>query len=520
MKHIKKLLALVLALAICAAFALPAVAAENEFTLTINEPLPGHVYEVYQIYSGTVESVEAGQQPKLSNIAYGQNYVPTGHKEGEKLDDNALKDLSEKTDGRAFALELESKLTGKPFTTISNTATGEGATPIYQATVLGGYYLIKDISQETDPEDAYSQFIMQVVDNQTITPKNSTPTVDKKVEEKEVIGVNVNESLDFTLTATLDPDLDYGAYQTYKVQFNDTMSKGITFDEIKSVTITETDGEPITLMPNDYATSENLVKNAKGPMTWTLTIADLKTAADIDITKGVEIKVVYSGHLNEEAQFVNSESPGYSGTNKVSLTYSNEPDGSGEGTTPEKPVYLFSFGLDNFKYVTEDGEKVAKEGAGFTLYDNDGNVVPVYKDGSYYYVYDGKNLPTDFPNAMLVDKFQMVSDDKGHFDIRGLKEGTYTMKETKTPNGYNTCSDIEITIQAEYEEVDGVEQVKTLTITKDGGAASSTIEIENKKGSLLPSTGGIGTTIFYTVGAILVVGAGVLLFTKRRMSKG
>ncbi len=208
--------------------------------------------------------------------------------------------------------------------------------------------------------------------------------------------------------------------------------------------------------------------------------------------------------MNENAVIGEAGNP-----NTVNLTYSNNPNKGGEGDTgktPDDKNIVFTYKVVVNKV---DQDKKALTGATFTL----------------------SKVNADSTTKKIKDFTFSANDAKTVFTASGLDDGTYVLKETKTPSGYNTIEDQYFTISAEHDvkaddpklqslrgnKVDGT--TTEIAFTPNTTDGSLTTDVVNKKGSSLPSTGGIGTTIFYVIGSILVIGAGVLLVTRRRMNK-
>lgn len=530
MKHVKKLLSAVLVLVLALTMVLP-VAAEGEttYSITINNDKPNHTYEAYQIFTGDLH------EGVLSNIEWGSGVT------------DAAK--AEYGDASKTAETLTSAIEAKAFADALNKGEGEGDAHVdYLGTAAGtvtsttggsyvisdlapGYYLVKDKdgSMNGKQDDAYTAYILKVVENVTATPKSETPSVDKQVEDNKDDGSGnewredadhaINEPFQFKLTATLPADANFADYETYEVVFKDTMSAGVTFDGIASVVVKKTGAESGTTL-NDSQYVLDGVSAGDAGATWSLTINDIKSIIGAgNFTNGVTVEVIYDAHLNENAIKNNASVAGgttdNTNNNKVELEYSNNPNGSGHGKTPEDYVWVFTYEVDNTKVIggtevkDEDGnvttEATPLAGAGFRLYDSTGNT-------EIGLIFD-ENLDAYRPIKGDEEATEMTSaETTGKFNIVGLDAGTYILKETNTPDGYNTCADVTITIGANHQEqTSGSAVDMTLTDT-------STMEnqIENNKGTTLPGTGGIGTTIFYVVGGILVVGAAVLLIAKKR----
>lgn len=519
--------------------------AEDTYSITINNDNAGHTYEAYQIFKGSL-----GADDVLGNIEWGDNVNSSAEgfltaiqsiadKNGETPFTNldtasaiAAK-LGEKNDDATlaanFAQVIGSYLTGtaKATQATQSDADSDGKQEyVLDVTTAGaGYYLVKDqVDTQTGRDDSYTTFIMRVLGKSSATPKSAQPTVDKQVldEEADAEAGNtagwgesadhaINESFKFKLTATLDANANYDAYKTYKVVFHDTMSKGVTFESIESVKI----GDVVipvksTDKPDGYECSATAGLEGDGAKEWTLTIADLKKY-QADLTKGATVEVIYNAHLNESA-IVSSANGTELGTaaannNNVYLQYSNNPNVSGDsdlGKTPKDYVWVFTYKVDN-KKVDQDGNVLAD--AGFKLYDSTGKteIGLIYDDTlTAYRPTKGDEVAVEMKSAATT----------GAFNIVGLDAGTYVLKETSTPAGYNTCAPITVEIGAVHKEnADGT----TVNLTLDQKNTDNTIQ--NQKGSSLPSTGGIGTTMFYVGGGVLVAGAGVLLITKKRAKK-
>ncbi|MCI9485381.1 MAG: isopeptide-forming domain-containing fimbrial protein [Lachnospiraceae bacterium] len=508
-----------------------------------------HYYEVYQIFTGDVneKADDEGNGPgtRLSNVKWGANGTGTP---GTAVEETVLKELeavkkdASDTDKLAV-IEKYAKLKdeiGKanPVGTVSD------GVPL---SVAPGYYLIKDAdgSQEGVTGGAYTTYVVEILgSNLEITPKSATPTVDKQVQDEvadaeqgavegwgESADHSIGEKFQFKLIATLPEDVNLDAYDHYRITFNDRMSEGVTFVKVDSVTVKSKDGpedgEELSEDGGDYTKTEPELKSggdAGDFYEWSLTVTDLKKhVADL---KGVSVEVVYTAVLNEKADVKTTESSWNFTDNKntVGLTYSNNPkwDGSGEpdtGKTTEDTVWVFTYMVKNQKITHGDPlegyddrwEEKPLEGVGFGLYEEDGETeIPL--------IYD-QELSAYRPVIGDETAEEMESDEKGNFHVAGLDAGTYVLKETKVPDGYNACDPITVVIGAGHGEAsDGASASVNITL-KQGDTQTSQVKILNLRGSLLPGTGGIGTTIFYLVGGCLVVGAGALLILKRRMSR-
>lgn len=377
-----------------------------------------------------------------------------------------------------------------------------------------------DFSKD-DSYHSYNSFLLMVTKgnwNVPITPKAEKPTVEKKVYDNpdgtstggfgSSADHAINEKFQFQLTATLPDSTNraYDYYDKYSVIFHDTLSDGITYDkddELDSVVIKSngntyniTDSSKYTIDTTDLESQNSFVVN--------IDVKACAKDAGFDLNDGATITVTYTAHLNDKA-YVNTAGGSTSNINKVYLTYSNNPkDESSIGKTPEStPVYVYTYQLNNTKH--QDTEKgPALEGACFRLYSDeactDQSEVQLYqKDGFYYPIKD----------VLGKEAVEMKSAANGTFNVKGLDAGTYYLKEITPPDGYSACKVIPVTIKADHSRNDQV--------NLEGSNLTNDIVNIKAGGITLPSTGGIGTTLFYVVGGGLMVAAIVLLVTKKRM---
>ena len=507
MKHIKKLASLLLVLVMVFALATTAFAEETAYSITINNSAKDHTYEAYQIFTGDLSGTT------LSNIVWGSGVSEAGQ---TALGDAAAKAETLKTeaDAKAFAKAVAPYLT---------TAAGSANTVTDGKYVISGlaagYYLVKDQDGSlTGDNDSYTEYIIQVVGNVTATPKSDVPEVQKKVKDindstdttktdwQDSADYDIGDSIPFQLKATLADNVS--SYTTYKVVFHDTLSKGLTYNNDAKVYIdgTETNGFTVTA-----------TVNADGTTTLTVSCDDVKA---LGAGNSSVITVEYTAKLNENAVLGSAGNP-----NEVYLEYSNNPNKSENGNnetgeTPKDVVIVFTYKTIINKV---DSENAPLTGAAFKL-----EKLIKGKDGA--------------ADTWTTVKEFTVDETTTSFTFSGLDDGQYKLTETKTPAGYNTIDPIYFVIEATHDETAVAPTLKTLnayltdangnkqTEMKDGEsvnidlgtvdltAGSITTTVVNKSGSKLPSTGGIGTTIFYVLGGVLVLAAVVLLVTKKRMS--
>ena len=506
MKHIKKLASLLLVLVMVFALATTAFAEETTYSITINNSAKDHTYEAYQIFTGDLSGTT------LSNIVWGSGVSEAGQ---TALGDAAAKAETLKTeaDAKAFAKAVAPYLT---------TAAGSANTVTDGKYVISGlaagYYLVKDQDGSlTGDNDSYTEYIIQVVGNVTATPKSDVPEVQKKVKDindstdttktdwQDSADYDIGDSIPFQLKATLADNVS--SYTTYKVVFHDTLSKGLTYNNDAKVYIdgTETNGFAVTATVNADGT------------TLTVSCDDVKA---LGAGNSSVITVEYTAKLNENAVLGSAGNP-----NEVYLEYSNNPNKSEKGNnetgeTPKDVVIVFTYKTIINKV---DSENKPLTGAAFKL-----EKLIKGKDGA--------------ADTWTTVKEFTVDETTTSFTFSGLDDGQYKLTETKTPVGYNTIDPIYFVIEATHDETADAPTLKTLnayltdangnkqTEMKDGEsvnidlgtvdltAGSITTTVVNKSGSKLPSTGGIGTTIFYVLGGVLVLAAVVLLVTNKRMS--
>lgn len=533
-KAIKKLMAALLAVAMVCAMAIPA------FAGTEGDITTWHSFSAFQIFKGDVEGNDI-KDFKISNVTWGSNIAdnPAAFLDQLKADSTLGTQFQfiDATDANTAqkVLEVISKWDDSDANSIafarfvchylySNDANptyvvraGSNALTIPEA--KAGYYLFVDTTDfsKDDSYHSYNSFLLMVTKgnwNVPITPKAEKPSVKKEVFDNfdnqdgtstGVFGSSadhaINEKFQFKLTATLPASTDhaYDYYDTYAVCFKDTLSDGITYDKLDSVVI-NSNGHTYDIT-ND--TSKYTITESQN--SFVVKIPDVKTCAEgLDLNDGATITVTYTAHLNDKA-YVNTRSGSTENKNSVQLQYSNNPrPGEYWGTTPKSEVYVYTYQLNNTKYHDDDTTGNELAGAGFRLYSDEActpeQEVKLYKKDNFYY-------PIKDATDKAQDAVEMFSDEHGQFNVRGLDAGTYYLKETNPPADYSACANKEIVISATHD-------VNHVSLS---GNLSTTIINKKAGGITLPSTGGIGTTIFYVVGGGLMVAAIVLLVTKKRM---
>ncbi len=543
MKHMRKLLALVIAVVMCMAMTVPTMADDPKFTVTITKDTTdkaAHTYGAYQIFAGKLESKDG--KDILSDITVGDNItLATLITELNKIDGFALDDgataatiaktisdknyLADSEEAQKLADAINAALNDSDPVKTGTIAAGETQGQITD--LEAGYYLIKDTTAVSG-EGAQTRYILEVVKNVPVTEKANVPEVKKKVKEKndsvatsttnptdwqDAADYDIGDVIPYQITGTLPGRfLEFDTYKVYK--FTDTLSAGLT--------ITPEQAEAVTVKLNGTEDIKNLFDVEVNGQVLTVTLksgVDLRTVevngAHLKATD--KIVVEYNATLNSNAVLGSLGNP-----NEVYLDFTNNPntekDGE-KGTTPVDKAIVFTYELIANK-VDED-ETTALKGAGFTLYK--------FNAATQAYEQVGD---------------EVKGDDVTSFTFKGTDAGQYKLVETTVPPTYNKAPDLEFKVVGTYAATANKGETPELTelkvtdlndntlLTWTINSESYTIDqdtvvsenakaetnIVNKKGSVLPSTGGIGTTIFYTIGAVLVLGAGIVLVTRRRMS--
>lgn len=523
MKHMKKFVGVLLVMIMALAMTMTAFAA----TVTVPSEgiLKDHTFTAYQIMSGREEG------GILSDVQWGSGINSDAFLAALKADTTYGSKFTDCTDAVAVAKVLGDNNTNTALANAvaklayaNKTGTGTALTS-GENTLADGYYLVVDTTANVGEGGAYNTALLQVVGNINITAKTDAPTVEKKVLEddkynqdggygtgyNDVADYNMGDAVSFHLIGTV-PDMS--RYDTYKYIFHDTLSDGLTLnaDSIKVYVAFDKAG-------TDKAEITGWTKAVNG-QSFTVSFADLKTVSGV--SQGKYIIVEYTATLNQNAVVGLDGNP-----NVVYLEYSNKPDQSGSGdtgntgNTPEDKVIVFTYELDTTKVDGQDNTKKL-EGAEFKLHNADDKWAIVNSD----------NKVTGWSDTEEGGS-TLTSDANGLFKVIGLDDGTYYLKETKAPTGYNLLSsEITVVITATTTNgqtwTDGVASsaLTNLAVTADGTAGTGDtstgiagITVANNKGSTLPETGGMGTTIFYVLGTILVLGAAIMLIAKKRMNK-
>ncbi len=472
MKRVKRLAGILLALVMALAMSFTTYAAGETGSITIDNAVVRQTYTVYKILE--LESYDTAAGAYAYKAAEGWNdFINSEEVKGTyvMVDEQGYVTWVQDADAAAFAKAAQKYAA-------ENSIGNQGITKATATTVtftgLGlGYYLVDSslgtlCSLDTTDPDV------------TIKEKNQEPTNVKTVEEDSTGNyggkndADIGQTVNFKSTITAQS----GA-QNYV--FHDKMDAGLTFTSVTGITLNGT----VVADENYEVKTEELSDDCTFHVVFTQTFCDTLKAND-------KIVISYSAVLNENAVIA-----GNGNKNESKLSYGEE--GKSETTPSETKTYTWEFNV--YKYGMKNKGKVSLKGAEFILYTGE--------DGSYKYAQIVNSKITGWTEER--DKAtKLISDDKGKIEIKGLDSDTYYLEETKAPAGYNLLKDpVTVIINDEGKVNPNNEGI---------GLTQNTVEVENKSGSVLPSTGGMGTTLFYVIGGILVVGAAILLVAKKRMN--
>lgn len=505
MKYMKKFMALLAALTLALTMAVPAFAettTPKTYTITINNGTG--TYAAYQIFKGDL------YDKTLSNIEWGDNVTADGQKALGNAADKAKK-LTGETEAKAFAVEVAPYLTGTGSkVTVDDSGTG---------TITGlaaGYYLIKNT--EVGQGEVFTDYILQVVKNVEVNPKSGKPTLDKQIKHNDngtwgVVGDNqIGDTVEFRTLTTVPVVSGYTKY-TYVI--HDEMSAGLTSTVKNDADVTIKVNDTNVLDESYY----DVTVDPENANKFTVKVDVLKAITDRKMAAGDTLYTYYTGILNESAAVYDAGKQ----NNKAYLEYSNNPHGTTTNETPAKVVYDWTFKMGVNKVDGEnnaplsDAKFVLSKNNGLNLgaIDADGN--PENKTDLIKLIENNDGSYTVAPagyNGSVV--YVMTA---GNITIKGLDDATkYYLYETKAPAGYNRLTDaVRFEITATYD-ADGAHWNSVTAMVNNDKQSSVSVNVRNNKGSTLPSTGGIGTTIFYVIGGGLMAVAAVLLVTKKRMN--
>lgn len=575
MNTLKRLCSFVLALMLVLSIAIPVAAAEEYYTITINNDNPvdgssdGHTYEAYQILGGSSST----DGTTLSTIVWGKHIDADRFLAALKADSFYATDVSGTSvnlfAGVTTAADFAGIIGQASFNTTANVThlsrvidqylkDGQNVPAPYMSTDKvapytisipkseSGYYLIKDkdgsLNGKVDKD--YTAFILEVVANVTTEHKGSIPTIEKKVSTNENTGygsyIATAAGTDFYYKIICHMPSDFNDYSKYELEIVDNLGKGLDFGGLVDAYVAHVNSNTTTSIKN-YVETNNPGLTVGENNVLTISLGNVKDADFPTMLTTDQIVVVYKASLNVE----NAILAAGGNVNSVQLKYTNDANhvdvanhNTMQGITSPKTARVYTYALVAKKI---DGTTKANlEGVQFKLYRNvhesasttgqDGTAKDIARE--YAIVGDNGWVTGWTTEGAGKDSGSVLTTDaNGQFKVKGLNTLTYYLEEVQELDGYNKLlDDIRFEIAATYNET----SVASITAQSNGGKPSvyqynddenSTsvpigilLEISNYKGSVLPSTGGIGTTLFYAIGGVMVAAAIILLVTKKRMN--
>ena len=498
MKLFKKIAGFILAFAMILAIAMPSVVmAEGNGSIgngsiTITGAKSGHTFEAYQIFAGDLS--EDGKS--LSNITWGSDVTEAGKTRFGDAQDKARSLEGNRPAAVTFANEVSNYLA-----TPSGTSVVDGKN--YKInTLTPGYYLVKDKDGTVPQEQAYTQFILEVVGNDVSAEvKSSFPTSEKKVKDtndftgrttgwQDSADYDIGDEVPFQLTGHVATD--YNEYNSaYQLVFHDTLSNGLTFNASSVKVYVNDSTDPVDA---DKYTITNPTTDGHS---FDVTIHDVKSLG----TVVAKVRVEYTATLNRNAVIGSAGNP-----NTMYMEFSNNPNstqGGSKGQTPEDKVIVFTYKTVINK-VNSSHQSLT--GAAFKL-------EKVLENGS-------KKTVKEYTITDSEEDCNRTS-----FEFTGLDDGEYILTETETPDRYNTMHPITFSITASHDTDSADPKLNSLNgnlvngqiiFTADKDEGTLTADVVNYKGSELPSTGGMGTTVLYVAGAVMILAAGAFLVMQKK----
>lgn len=531
-KLVARFMAVLMAMTMILTMSMTAFAAEApKGTLTVNNTVAGKTLDLYQIFTAT----KSGDNVAYTlNSAY-EGFFKTKVENGSSLSGEALSDAAynyvktqvgtDGSTGAAFAKDIMEWILGN---TATVEATHTTATTTDTTTVINnldyGYYVVYPLGAtdtSTAPGNEAVKSVASLVSvtgtDATVNMKSNYPTVVKKVNDKNADDVNIGDTVTYTLTSKV-PDMT--GYTSYVFNFKDTLAKGLTFGSITSVTVGSGENvQNVTAGTGDNTYKLTTKNNEDG--TTEIKIEMNNFLASNANKVGQEIKVTYTATLNKDA--VTGFDPN---TNKATVEYSNKPGSDEKGESEPSKVDVHTFNFTIFKYYLKGADKTGLANAEFELYKANTEGTAADENAKINIVDEGKGVyrqaTSDEAKATGFTSAKIVSDADGKVLVKGLDAGTYYLRETKAPEGYNKLlSDIKVEITANYDKTTGKLTSYSVDYTYNGNKTTGTaitdkdnspeVAVENKTGAQLPSTG--------SKGALMVTLAGIVLFGALTASK-
>ena len=479
MKLTNKLAGILLALAMVLGIAATAFAEGETGSITINDAAVGQTYTIYQILDLESYNNEAGAYAYKATTAW-NTFINSGAIKGTYVEVDAQGYVTWKGDADAAAFAKLAQKYAKD-NSIANQGSVEATTTTVSFNGLDlGYYLVDTTLGTLCSLDTTNPDVV-------MEEKNEVPTNVKTVEEDstgnygENNDADIGQTVNFKSTITAQPGAE-------NYVFHDKMSAGLTYGSVTGITLNGT-----AVDASNYTVTAPAADGDTFDVTFTQAFCDTLKAND-------QIVISYTATLNENAKVGIEGNP-----NESKLSYGDKGDASHtpSGTTPPSTTKTYTWDVDVFKYTMNGETEKALAGATFTLSKNADGPNPIAL------VSEGNNVYRVAKTGETGTVTEITTDATGKFTIKGLDADTYYLTETAAPAGYNKLAAPVTIVIGENGVVNG---------TTEAPQGVDKVKVLNQSGTELPSTGGIGTTIFYIVGGVLVVGAVVLLVTKKRMN--
>lgn len=482
MKKLKKLASLLLAMAMVLSLSVTAFAAqEGELTggsITINDAVENQTYKIYQIlylegYHVDNATTGEGQYAYKANSAW-ERWLKT-QTAYVKIDGQGYVTWVAGASAADFAKAALAYAKNNNITPDAEPVTAATTTVKFEGLKLGYYLVDSTLGTLCSLDTTNPDVIME--------EKNEAPSNVKTVEEDstgkygEKNDGDIGQAVNFKSTITAQAGAE-------NYVFHDTMSAGLTYTSVTGITLNGT-----TVDASNYnVVTTGLTDGCTFEVRFTQTFCDTLKAND-------QIVISYSATINENAVV-----GGEGNSNKSKLSYGEEGT---PNMTPPSETKTYTWSVEVFKYAVENEKEIPLKGATFTLSKNADGTNPITL------VSKGNNVCRVATAEDTSTVTAITTDDTGKFKVEGLDADTYYLTETAAPAGYNKLAAPVTIVIGENGVVNG---------TTEAPQGVDEVKVLNQTGNELPSTGGMGTTVIYIIGAILVVGAGVLLIVRRRMN--
>ena len=550
MKTTKKLLSSLLIVAILVSLCFTSALAAGSNTVTITSETSGHTYRAYQVFAGTYDTVSG----KLTNVTWGTGVdsaalltalkaAPTygsSFTSCTTAADVANVISTSYATNSAFAAAFAKLAAAHVNSTFASSGTPTGTGPYtYTITSLNdGYYFVTEASFSGTVDNAYTKYILQVVDNVTVTAKTDKPAIALKVKENndatyqntwnDAADYNITNSVPYRIVSIV-PDMTY--FDTYYYQITDTISSGSTYDAGSAKVYYVPSGSDMYTVETASGTGAGGTQLTSGFTVsstgtgFTVTFSDLSATTNVPALGGGYIVVEYTAKLNSNAVVGNPGNP-----SEVYLTYSNNPnnaDGSGTGVTPKDEVVVYTFTLPMNK-VNNDATPAALTGATFAIFTSQTDATTAATDpltaANFATALTFSGSAGSYTRA-ATGGYTLADNGTGTYSISGLDQGTYYLVEIAAPAGYNrVATPVTVVIDSSYNDgsrssayVDGhipdATNDQLTGVTVNGGTQ---LTVVNQAGVTLPETGGVGTKAFVVGGLALILLALILMIARKR----